>query len=136
MKTVLIVDDAMTVRLYHRELMQALGHHVIEAENGMEALERMVDTDIDLMLVDVNMPKMDGYRFAQAVRSDERLGSTPIVMISTESQYHDRERAFSAGANLYLIKPTEPEHLQQLVTLLLVDPPGPEEVAQAPGGVA
>ncbi|WP_404375815.1 response regulator [Vreelandella aquamarina] len=133
MKTVLIVDDAVTVRLYHRELMQALGHRVIEAENGVEALERMANADIDLMLVDINMPKMDGYRFAQAVRTDERLGDTPIVMISTESQYHDRERAFSAGANLYLIKPTEPERLQQLVTLLLADAPGTEHVQ---GGVA
>ncbi|MGM0834195.1 MAG: response regulator [Pseudomonadota bacterium] len=122
MKTVLIVDDAVTVRLYHRELMEALGHAVIEAENGVEGLERMATADIDLMLVDVNMPKMDGYRFVQAVRSDAQQGQVPIVMISTESQYHDRARAFSVGANLYIIKPTEPEYLQQLVTLLLTSP--------------
>ncbi|MYL25105.1 response regulator [Vreelandella massiliensis] len=122
MKTVLIVDDAVTVRLYHRELMEALGHRVIEAENGVEGLERMADAAVDLMLVDINMPKMDGYRFVQAVRSDARLGSVPIIMISTEAQYHDRARAFSAGANLYVIKPTEPEYLQQLVTLLLGTP--------------
>ncbi|MGY4879216.1 response regulator [Vreelandella aquamarina] len=131
MKTVLIVDDAVTVRLYHRELMEALGHTVIEAENGVEGLERMTTADIDLMLVDVNMPKMDGYRFVQAVRSDARLGQVPVIMISTESQYHDRTRAFSAGANLYIIKPTEPEYLQQLVTLLLVPPAS----ANAEGGV-
>lgn len=122
MKQVLIVDDAVTVRLYHRHLISELGYPTSEAENGVEALEKAMQTSFALMLVDVNMPKMDGYRFIEEVRKHPDLQSIPIIMISTESEAKDIHKAYSVGANFYLIKPTDPKRLQDLVTLILGQP--------------
>lgn len=118
-RKILVVDDAVTVRLYHRQLLEALGCEVAEAENGVEALEKVATTAFDLLLVDVNMPKMDGYRFISEVRSQIELANLPAIMISTEAGNQDQQKAFSVGANFYLVKPVEPERLQQLVALLL-----------------
>jgi len=83
MARIMIVDDAVTVRMYHRELVEALGHQVVEAENGIEALEKALGADWDLFLVDVNMPKMDGYRLVREMRAGEELRAVPVVMVST-----------------------------------------------------
>lgn len=109
----LVVDDSTTVRMFHRDILEAAGFTVEEAMNGIEALERALGTaePPDLMLVDVNMPRMDGYALLQAIRADPALRSVPAMMISTEPEEHDAERAFAAGANLYLIKPVRPEAL-------------------------
>ncbi len=114
----LIIDDASTVRMYHRKLVEDQGWTVLEAENGMEALERFGDRPVHLMLVDVNMPIMDGYSFIAAARATPGLAHVPAVMISTESQLIDRDKAFAAGANHYLVKPALPTELSQLLTLL------------------
>jgi len=118
MARIMIVDDAVTVRMYHRELVEALGHQVVEAENGIEALEKALGADWDLFLVDVNMPKMDGYRLVREMRAGEELRAVPVVMVSTESEAGDREQAFAAGANHYLVKPVRPERLQAVVRAL------------------
>lgn len=105
MKRVLVVDDAVTVRMYHRQLMESVGFEVEEAANGIEALEKGLSSKFDLFLVDVNMPKMDGYRLVEEMRKKEELKAMPVIMISTESQNQDREQALLAGANLYVVKP-------------------------------
>ncbi len=105
MKKILIVDDATTVRMYHRQLMESLGYEVEEAENGIEALERASEHVFDLFLIDINMPKMDGYTLVKEIRHSTTFQSTPIIMISTEEADHDSERAYAAGANYYLVKP-------------------------------
>lgn len=120
----LIVDDAATVRMFHRGIVEAAGWRVIEAENGMEALERAADRAVDLMLVDVNMPIMDGYSFIEAARATPDLAHVPAIMISTEAQFIDSERAFAAGANHYVVKPARPDELKPLLTLL-----APEDLA-------
>ena len=118
MKRVLIVDDAITVRMYHREIVESLGMATEEAENGIEALETAMTTAIDLFLVDVNMPKMDGYRFLQEVRRNSELQAIPAIMISTEDKQRDREKAYLAGANLYLTKPVAPTRLKDIVNIM------------------
>jgi two-component system, chemotaxis family, chemotaxis protein CheY len=118
MKRVLIVDDSNTVRMYHRQLVEALGLEVEEAQNGLEGLEKALTDSFDLMLVDINMPKMDGYLFLGEVRRSPELMSVPAIMISTEGQPLDKEKAYKAGANLYLCKPVRPEVLQNYVRLL------------------
>lgn len=120
MVRVLIIDDSTTVRLYHRHLVEALGCEVQEACNGLEGLEKALEASpaFDLFLVDVNMPKMDGYRFVQEVRRSDAISATPTIMISTEAQGIDRERAYQAGANLYLFKPVRPEDLQSITALV------------------
>lgn len=119
MKQVLIVDDAATVRMYHRSILETAGYAVDEAVNGVEALERALGKPYDLYLVDVNMPKLDGYAFIRELRGYAEIAQAPAVMISTEAKASDQAKAYEAGANLYLIKPIRPEILLGHVRLLL-----------------
>lgn len=118
MKQILIVDDAATVRMYHRNIFEEAGYAVEEAVNGIEALEKALQQPFDLYVVDLNMPKMDGYALMTELRSRDLL-QAPAVMISTEAKPHDQERAYRAGANLYLIKPVKPLELLLFCRLLL-----------------
>ncbi len=118
MTRVLVVDDATTVRMFHRRAVEELGFQVEEATNGVEALEKCMEQSFDLLLVDVNMPKMDGFRFLREVRRRRELQHLPAIMITTEDQPADMERAYEAGANLLLAKPTRPVELQKYVKLL------------------
>ena len=115
---VLVVDDAATVRLYHTKLLSDAGFSVAEAANGLEAVEAALATAFDLFLVDVNMPRMNGYACVETLRS-EKVGTTaPILMISTEDRPGDADRAYAAGANLYLVKPVTPERLVRIARVL------------------
>ncbi|MBJ7551847.1 response regulator [Marinomonas ostreistagni] len=118
MKKILIVDDATTVRMYHRQLMESLGYHVEEAGNGVEALEKASQDTYDLFLVDINMPKMDGYTFIEEIRKTPAVKATPAIMISTEETESDRDKAYEAGANFYFIKPVRMEAIQTFTKLL------------------
>jgi two-component system chemotaxis response regulator CheY len=122
MKRILIVDDAATVRMYHRAILETAGFAVEEAVNGLEALEKALTTAYDLYLVDVNMPKMDGYAFLRELRGRAELAQPPAVMISTEAEVVDRTKAYEAGANFYMVKPTRPESLVGHVRILLGSP--------------
>ena len=119
MKRILIVDDAMTVRMYHRQLMESEGFEVDEAENGIEALEKSMTASYDLFLVDVNMPKMDGYRFVEEIRQNKELMAMPVIMVSTEEEDKDKDKAYLAGANYYFVKPVKPDEFKEYVSLLL-----------------
>ncbi|MCJ2066191.1 response regulator [Methylobacterium sp. J-088] len=118
MARILVVDDATTVRMYYRDVLEEAGFTVEEAVNGFEGLEKAVAESFDLILVDVNMPKMDGYAFLRQGRTMPELQAVPAVMISTESAAQDRERAYAAGANLYLVKPVRPEVLTEVATVM------------------
>lgn len=118
MARILVVDDATTVRMYYRDVLEEAGFTVEEAVNGFEGLEKAVAGSFDLVLVDVNMPKMDGYAFLRQGRTMPELQAVPAVMISTESAAQDRERAYAAGANLYLVKPVRPEVLTEVATVM------------------
>jgi two-component system chemotaxis response regulator CheY len=117
----LVVDDATTVRLYHRGILERAGFAVAEAMNGLEGLERALSgvAPPDLLLVDVNMPRMDGYAFLRAVRLEPSLRDCPAIMISTEAAAQDADQAFAAGANLYLVKPVRPEALARAARALV-----------------
>jgi two-component system chemotaxis response regulator CheY len=118
MGKILIVDDSVTVRLYHKQILQSGGFEVDEAENGMEALEKVSETEYDLFLVDINMPILDGYTFVQRLRED--IGFSKIViMISTEAEIQDKTQAYSSGANYYKVKPVNTNDLLNSVNLLI-----------------
>jgi len=120
MKRILIVDDAATVRMYYRFILEEAGYLVMEAVNGIEAMEKALqEGSFDLYIVDVNMPKQDGYGFLRDLRGREELLQAPALMVSTESAAHDRTRAYAAGANRYLVKPVKPEELLLNCRLLL-----------------
>ena len=117
-KRILVVDDAATVRMYHRSILEGAGFAVTEAINGIEAMEKLLDAPFDLYLVDINMPKQDGYAFLQELRR-RALPQAPAIMISTEAKPNDQTLAYRAGANLYLIKPIKPQSLMDNCRMLL-----------------
>lgn len=119
MKRILIVDDAATVRMYYRLILEEAGYLVVEAVNGIEAMEKSLRDTFDLYIVDVNMPKQDGYGFLRDLRGREELQQVPALMVSTEAASNDKKRAYVAGANLYLVKPVKPEELLVNCGLLL-----------------
>lgn len=118
MKRILIVDDAATVRLYHRTILESAGYAADEATNGIEALEKALLSPFDLYIVDINMPMLDGYGFLRQLRCEE-IPQAPAIMISTEAADNDQILAFQAGANSYLVKPVKPEQLVAHARLLL-----------------
>lgn len=118
MKRILIVDDAATVRMYHRNILESADYAVEEAMNGVEALEKALITPFDLYIVDINMPKLDGYGFLSELRQQD-MPQAPAIMVSTEAAAGDQTAAYKAGANGYLVKPVKPVQLLTHARLLL-----------------
>ena len=118
-KTILVVDDASLVRLYYRSTLEQAGYRVKEALNGIEGLEKLLTTAVDLLIVDVNMPQMDGPTFLSKLRGKEGPpASIPALITSTESGEHDFAAARAAGANFYLVKPIDRETLLEFAAML------------------
>ena len=118
-RTVLVVDDASLARLYYRSILEEAGFRVEEALNGLEAMEKLLTITADLLIVDVNMPQMDGFTFLSRLREKELpLSATPALITSTEAQEHDFEAARIAGANFYLVKPIEGTTLVEFANML------------------
>src|SRR6185437_8179969 len=116
---VLIVDDSSLVRLYYRTALEKAGFEVEQAINGMEAMERALSQPFDLVIVDVNMPRMDGFTFLRALRRGAaEVAMLPALMISTESETQDIATARAAGANFYLVKPVAEAELVRHVRVL------------------
>ncbi|MFG1425873.1 response regulator [Roseixanthobacter glucoisosaccharinicivorans] len=118
-KRVLVVDDAGLVRLYYREALESAGYEVDEALNGLEALEKLLLQPADLVVVDVNMPQMDGFTFLKALRRQAPpLCALPALVTSTEAEPQDFAAAQAAGANFYLVKPVSQSVLVDHVALM------------------
>lgn len=118
-KKVLVVDDASLVRLYYRTTLEAAGFHVDEAMNGVEALEKLLTLSVELLIVDVNMPQMDGLTFLTKLRAQELpCASIPALVTSTESSESDFLSARAAGANFYLVKPIDRDKLVEFASML------------------
>ena len=118
-KTVLIVEDnELNMKLFH-DLLEAHGYSTVGTRNGIEALERALSQPFDLVIVDVNMPRMDGLTFLRALRrSAADVAVLPALMISTESETQDIAAARAAGANFYLVKPVAEAELVRHVCVL------------------
>jgi two-component system, chemotaxis family, chemotaxis protein CheY len=120
---ILIVEDSPTMRQLYR-IVLGPGRVLIFAESGVEGLDRAAeDRDIELFIVDINMPEMDGLEFLRRARRDLQIRDTPAIVISTEGSDADREAARDAGANGYLQKPWTPDQLIRAVTEVFT--PGP-----------
>jgi two-component system, chemotaxis family, chemotaxis protein CheY len=116
---VLVVDDSALVRLYYRSALEKAGFEVEQAINGIEAMEKVLSEPFHLMIVDVNMPRMDGFTFLRSLRSSAGDSATiPALMISTESEEQDAAEARAAGANFYLVKPVAEADLVQHAGIL------------------
>ncbi|MCM2998225.1 response regulator transcription factor [Paenibacillus cellulositrophicus] len=108
MRQLLIVDDDSHIRELLRFVMTREGYQVYEAENGMEAVKMMDTHDMDLAVVDIMMPYMDGYELCEYIRENYDI---PIIMLTAKDQLTDKEEAYSRGTDDYLTKPFEPEEL-------------------------
>ncbi|MDX6804948.1 response regulator [Terrihabitans rhizophilus] len=115
----MIVDDAALVRLYYRDALERAGYEVEEAMNGLEALEKLLSTPVDLLIVDVNMPQMDGMTFLRRLRRQEGPEACiPALVTSTEAGAQDVAAARAAGANFYLVKPLAQDTLAEYAAML------------------
>jgi two-component system, chemotaxis family, chemotaxis protein CheY len=117
-KRILVIDDAATVRMYHRHILERAGYAVDEAVNGIEAMEKALRAPFDLYLVDINMPQQNGYDFLRELRQHD-IRQAPALMVSSEAQDFDRTRAYEAGASFYLVKPARPDDLLAYCGVLL-----------------
>jgi len=119
-KHILIVDDSKTVRNLVAFIMKKEGFKVTTAEDGLDGLEKLYSaTEVDLIVSDVNMPRMDGLTFIKTVREQDAYKDIPIVVLSTEGQDKDIQTGLTVGANLYMVKPAQPEKLVRNVKMLL-----------------
>ncbi|QKS30562.1 MAG: Hpt domain-containing protein [Candidatus Accumulibacter similis] len=114
--TIIIVDDSLTVRKITSRLLAREGYQVLTAKDGVEALEQMVAVVPDVMLVDIEMPRMDGFELTRNVRADKRLGAVPIIMITSRTADKHRQYALELGVNHYLGKPFQEDELLRLVS--------------------
>jgi two-component system chemotaxis response regulator CheY len=109
---VMVVDDSATIRRFVMYALRARGLQVITAEDGQEALETLAHTPVDLVITDLNMPKLDGFGLVQAIREDGDYSSMPVIILSSLSDDEDVNRGLSLGATAYLTKPFDETRIQ------------------------
>ncbi|MFN3598561.1 MAG: chemotaxis response regulator CheY [Aquificaceae bacterium] len=111
---ILTVDDMATMRKIIKSLLNQLGYTTVEeAENGRDALYKLKQGKYDLVLLDWNMPEMDGITLLQEIRKDPELKSIPVVMVTAEAKKENVLQAIQAGANNYIVKPFTAETLKE-----------------------
>ncbi|MDR1162411.1 MAG: Hpt domain-containing protein [Candidatus Accumulibacter sp.] len=116
--TVMVVDDSLTIRKIANRLLSRNGYQTILARDGVEALELLRDRVPDLMLVDIEMPRMDGFELTRAVRASERTKDIPIIVITSRTADKHRNYAFEIGVNHFLGKPFQEDELLELIRRL------------------
>jgi chemosensory pili system protein ChpA (sensor histidine kinase/response regulator) len=109
--TIMVVDDSLTVRRVTQRLLTREGYQVVLAKDGVDALQQLQDYTPDVMLVDIEMPRMDGFDLTRNVRGDERYAAIPIIMITSRTADKHRDFAMELGVNVYLGKPFQEEEL-------------------------
>jgi chemosensory pili system protein ChpA (sensor histidine kinase/response regulator) len=116
---VMVVDDSITVRKVTQRHLLKRGIDVLLAKDGVDAVEQLRDQVPDVMLVDIEMPRMDGYELTSRVRSDSRLKEVPIIMITSRAGEKHRDKAFALGVNEYMTKPYQEDELFARINSLL-----------------
>jgi chemosensory pili system protein ChpA (sensor histidine kinase/response regulator) len=118
-RPVMVVDDSLTVRKITSKHLQKRGIDVLVAKDGIDAVEQLRDHVPDVMLVDIEMPRMDGYELTMRVRSDENLKHIPIIMITSRAGAKHRQKAFDLGVDMYMSKPYQEDELYKNIDTLL-----------------
>ena len=111
----MVVDDSLTVRRVTQRLLSREGYQVVLAKDGVDALEHLQSITPDVMLVDIEMPRMDGFDLTRNVRDDERTRNIPIIMITSRTAAKHRNYALELGVNEYLGKPYQEDQLLGLI---------------------
>ena len=117
--TILVVDDSRTVRNMVEFALRSRRHSVVTTSDGQEALEALQRSQFDLVILDINMPHLDGLSLLKMVRERPGWTSLPILILTTEGQEADRDRALALGATDYMPKPFKPTELLERVAALL-----------------
>ena len=110
-KKLLLIDDDPNLILLVKDYLEFRGYEVVTAENGREALEVLEQQTPDMIICDVMMPEMDGYSLVSAIRSDPKTSWIPVLFLSAKGQSQDRVKGLNIGADVYMVKPFEPEEL-------------------------
>lgn len=119
-KKILIAEDSATMRSLIVSTIAAMGDFdIFEAANGFEALRILPREKVDLVITDINMPDINGLELVAFIRGNVNYQDTPLIIVSTEGSQRDREKGLALGANAYLVKPFQPDALQQLVRQFL-----------------
>jgi len=122
---VMIVDDSLTVRKVTSRLLQREGFDVVTAKDGVDALQILEDQTPDVILLDIEMPRMDGFEFTKTMKAEPKNAHIPIIMITSRTAEKHRNRAAELGVDLYLGKPyQEDELLRNLRDMLSITSPG------------
>jgi CheY-like chemotaxis protein len=119
MKTILIADDKDSSRELIRALLERSGYRVQEAADGEQALEQARSGDPDLILLDLQMPRLDGFGVIRELRRDDRFRDKPVVALTAYAMHGDREKALSAGFTSYVTKPVNLMELREHIARLL-----------------
>ena len=117
--TIMTVDDSPSMRMLLRAALGDLGYTVVEAEDGMEALDRIGGADPDLLITDINMPNLDGFGLIERLRARAEHRNLPILVLTTESSDEKKQRARAAGATGWIVKPFHPEKLAAAIRRVL-----------------
>jgi two-component system chemotaxis response regulator CheY len=110
-KKVLTVDDSRTIRNMLLVTLNNAGFDTVQAEDGVEGLEVLEESSPDVIVTDINMPRLDGFGFIEGVRQNDRFRAIPILVLTTESDAEKKNRAREAGATGWIVKPFDPSKL-------------------------
>ncbi|MFQ5525775.1 MAG: response regulator [Thermoanaerobaculia bacterium] len=118
-KKILIIDDSKLIHKMFEVMLRS--HRLVHAEDGIDGIQRLAEhADVELIVLDINMPRMNGLEFLREVKKDEALSTIPVVVVSTEGKDEDTERAMELGASAYITKPFQSESILEIVSKLTV----------------
>lgn len=118
-KTILITDDSSIVLDINSFALKSGGYKTLICNNGQEALETILQHNVDLIITDIHMPGMDGITMVKEIRKIKKYKETPIIIITTDREAQLKKKGFDAGANLYIVKPFDSDELLMNVKMLL-----------------
>jgi two-component system chemotaxis sensor kinase CheA len=119
-KTVLVVEDSITARMLLKNLLEAAGYRVVTAVDGIDGLRQLRSGAVDIVITDVDMPRMDGFALTAKIRSDKAFADLPVVLVTALASREDRERGIEVGANAYLVKSSfEQSNLLEVIQRLV-----------------
>lgn len=118
-KKILCVDDSVTIRKLVKKALEPEGFEIVEAENGQDGLEKCEQESVDMCIVDVNMPVMDGFQFVEKMKGDEKYAGIPVVFLTTESGAQKKETGKQLGVKGWIVKPFEAPALAKVVKMLV-----------------
>ncbi len=119
MSVILVVDDSKVVRKIIISMLSHCDYFCLEAEDGIDALEKLVVNKVDMIIADLNMPKMTGHELVKTIRQSNIYNNIPILMLTTEQNEESKKMCMDAGANVYLAKPIPSEEIISSVKSLL-----------------